>query len=614
MRHHSSRFHTCLPVAVFLTSAFVSAAARPIYRSPVKLAVSRDGRRVYVTNHTADKLSMINTATRKVIREIPTGHAPNGVAVSPDGKTVYVANTREHTVSFVDPVVGKLRATVRCGFEPRDLVVSADGKRLYTANYISDDVSVIDIARRKEVRRIKTGRGPTHLALTPDGKTLVVNHLLSHEPATKPDLSAHVAVVDTAELKVVCKVRSPGTMLLGQGIAVSPDGKWAACVHSRPNFNVTPSQLHQGWVHTNALTLIPLAGDGKAITVLLDNVSSGMANPHGVVFSRDGKTLFVSHRGTHQLSVVNLSKLHERLRVAKPGQRANAHHNLGFLWDRGDIVRRIGCGGLGPTGLAVHPKSGHLLVANYYSDNIAVINPASLRVIHHIALGKQPPMDLVRRGEFLFNDGGHCFQQWLSCASCHPDGARVDGVNWDLLNDGLGNPKNAKSLVGSWQTPPAMSLGVRASMDVAVEKGFIFIQFVQPRKGELDAVRAYLRAAPYIPSPWHRKADGTLDDTAARGKKLFKQAGCASCHPPPLYTDLDCYDVETATPRTRGRDGEFDTPSLIELYRTAPYLHDGRAATLMQVLKDFNKEDGHGMTSDLSEQQLKDLEAFLMTL
>ncbi len=602
------------PLLCYVLAGASLAAARPIYRSPIKLAVSRDGKRVYVTNHTADKLSVIDTGTRKVVKEIGTGRAPNGVAVSHDGKTVYVANTRDHTVSFVDPAAGKLVATVRCGIEPRDLLVSPDGKRLYTANYISDDVSVIDVQQRKEIRRIKTGRGPTHLALTPDGKTLVVNHLLSYEPATKPDLSAHVAVVDTAAMKVVRKVRSPGTMLLGQGIAVTPDGQWAACVHSRPNFNITPSQLHQGWVHTNALTLIPLSGEGKVITVLLDNVSSGMANPHGVAFSRDGKTLYVSHRGTHQLSVVNLPRLRERLRVAKPHELAIAHHNLGFLWDRGDIVRRVSCGGLGPKGLAVHPQSGHLLVANYYSDDIAVIDPESFKVTHRITLGKKPPMDLVRRGEFLFNDGGHCFQQWLSCASCHPDGARADGVNWDLLNDGLANPKNAKSLVGSWQTPPAMSLGVRASMEVAVEKGFVFIQFVQPKKDELEAVRAYLRTIPYVSSPWHRKADGTLDETAARGAKLFKKAGCASCHPAPLYTDLDCYDVETATRRTRGRDGEFDTPSLIELYRTAPYLHDGRAATLMQVLKDFNQDDGHGMTSDLSEQQLKDLEAFLMTL
>ena len=60
----------------------------------------------------------------------------------------------------------------------------------------------------------------------------------------------------------------------------------------------------------------------------------------------------------------------------------------------------------------------------------------------------------------LFNDAEICFQHWQSCASCHPD-ARVDGLNWDLMNDGLGNPKNTRSMLLVHQGGPAMSLGVR---------------------------------------------------------------------------------------------------------------------------------------------------------
>ncbi len=606
-----------LSFALLLVSALAASSfaqdKRPLYRSPSQVAVARNGAKVFVSNYTGGQLSVIDANSHKVVKEISTGCGPHGIAVAPDGKTVYVANTFDHSIAVVDVAQGKVVSRIRCGFEPRGLALSPDGKRLFSANYISDDISVIDTAARKELKRIKTGRGPTFLALTPDGKRLLVNHLLSYEPATKPDLSAHVAIVDTATGKVIRKVRSPGTMLLGQGIAVSPDGKWAACVHSRPNFTITPSQLHQGWVHTNALTLIPLTDDGKVVTVLLDNVSSGVANPHGVAFAPDGSRIYVSHRGTHQVSVVNLPKLRDRIKRARPEELARAHADLGFLWDRGDIVWRIWSGGLCPNGIAVHPRSGHLLVCNYFSDELAVISPKTLKVETKIPLGKKPPMDLVRRGEFLFHDGAHCFQKWLSCTSCHPD-TRVDGVNWDLLNDGMTNPKNAKSLVGSWQTPPAMSLGVRASMEVATEKGFRFIQFVEPKPDELKAVRAYLRAAPYIPSPWHRKPDGTLDESATRGQAVFKKAACQICHPPPLYTNLQMFDVGTATKRNLKGKTSFDTPSLIELYRTGPYLHDGRAATIRDVLTTFNKGDDHGVTSNLSEQELKDLEAFLMSL
>ena len=219
-----------------------------------------------------------------------------------------------------------------------------------------------------------------------------------------------------------------------------------------------------------------------------------------------------------------------------------------------------------------------------------------------------------RQGEFLFNDAAHCFQQWVSCTSCHP-GVRADGVNWDLLNDGMTNPKNAKSLVGSWETPPSMSLGVRATMEVAAEKGFLFIQFVQPTPDELKAVQAYLRSVPYIPSPWHRKPDGSLDAQATRGQEAFKKAACAACHPPPLYTTLKMYDVGTRPARELPEHkGAYDTPSLLELYRTAPYLHDGRAATLKDVLTKCNPKDQHGLTSKLTEREIEGLIAFLKSL
>ena len=151
-------------------------------------------------------------------------------------------------------------------------------------------------------------------------------------------------------------------------------------------------------------------------------------------------------------------------------------------------------------------------------------------------------------------------------------------------------------------------------MEVAVEKGFRFIQFIQPTDEVLTSVRAYLRDVKHIPSPFHRKLDGSLDAAATRGKKLFEKAGCASCHPAPLYTDKEMYDVGTRTDRNlKGRE-EFDTPTLIELYRTGPYLHDGRAATLTDVITTCNPDDEHGETSKLTPAQKADLVAFLMSL
>jgi len=200
----------------------------------------------------------------------------------------------------------------------------------------------------------------------------------------------------------------------------------------------------------------------------------------------------------------------------------------------------------------------------------------------------------------------------MSCATCH-EGGRVDGMNWDLLNDGIGNPKSSRSLVWSYKTPPMMSLGVRGNVEEAIKAGFIHIQFHEPEEATLKAVQAYLGSLEPEPGP-RLLPGGQMSDAAKRGEALFQseETGCAKCHPAPLYTDLKTYDVGTKgeLDRTAG----FDTPTLIEMYRTRPFLHDGSAATLREALVDRNAEGKHGKTTQLSPQQIDDLIEFLLSL
>ncbi|MBT3200046.1 MAG: c-type cytochrome, partial [Phycisphaerales bacterium] len=203
-----------------------------------------------------------------------------------------------------------------------------------------------------------------------------------------------------------------------------------------------------------------------------------------------------------------------------------------------------------------------------------------------------------------------CFQMWQSCASCHPD-ARTSGLSWDLMSDGMGNPKNTKSMLLSHQTPPTTITGVRASAEISVRAEIRFIQFsVRPEK-DAKAIDAYLKSIKPIPSPM--LINGKLSDAALRGEKLFKTAKCASCHSGALFTDLKKYDVGTGKESEKKR--AFDTPTLIETWRTAPYLYDGRAVTMLDVLsKKYNPDDKHGKTSNLTKQQLADLAEYILSL
>ena len=118
-------------------------------------------------------------------------------------------------------------------------------------------------------------------------------------------------------------------------------------------------------------------------------------------------------------------------------------------------------------------------------------------------------------------------------------------------------------------------------------------------------VDEFIRSLKARPSPY-RNPDGSLTPAAQRGERLFRspKVACSICHAGPLYTDLKMHNVGTGVP-IDGQD-DFTNPSLIEVYRTGPYLHDGRAVTLQEVLTKFNPNNRHGNTSNLSKEEIEE--------
>jgi cytochrome c peroxidase len=207
----------------------------------------------------------------------------------------------------------------------------------------------------------------------------------------------------------------------------------------------------------------------------------------------------------------------------------------------------------------------------------------------------------------LFNDARLCQQNYYSCASCHQEDATMDGLNWDLINDGMGNPKNAKSMHDVHDTPPAMWAGVRADMDAAVAAGERFLGFI-PNPDNHPALLAFMGAPRIAPNPYRQ----TNAETLRRGERLFRRTRCHVCHTGETLSDRRKHDLGLAGgAHLRSR---FDTPSLREAYRTAPYLHDGRAPTLESIFTEHNPDDLHGRTSALSDAEIADLAAYLRSL
>jgi cytochrome c peroxidase len=453
-------------------------------------------------------------------------------------------------------------------------------------------------------------------------------------------------------------VKLPAGSINLHGIAVSPDGKWAYALHSLGRFTLPTTQLERGWVMTHAMSIIDLAAAEHYVTVLLDFVMEGAADPWEITLSRDGSTAWITLAGVHQLATLDLARLHrmaagtaspEDLARVPPGsiwheiagdhaRRAELVNDLVALYGA-EIIKRTSVAAKGPRGVALSPDGSTLAVASYFTGDVLLLAAGSLQRKARVALGPQPAPTPERLGEQYFFDAELCFQHWLSCASCHPEG-RADGLNWDLLNDEIGNPKNTKSLVLSHRTPPVMSTGVRPSMEAATQKGFMFIQFRIVDEEIMAAVRAYQRSLQPEPSPYlkrtrgrkldcgvchhkgvkgtpdaaHMPIDGELTPEAERGLALFKDSkvGCVKCHTGPLFTDLKLYDVGSRNELDR-RD-TFDNPTCYEMWRTGPFLHDGSAVTLLDMLTTRNRDDKHGVTSHLSKEDLEALAAYLRSL
>lgn len=158
-----------------------------------------------------------------------------------------------------------------------------------------------------------------------------------------------------------------------------------------------------------------------------------------------------------------------------------------------------------------------------------------------------------------------------------------------------------------------MVTGIRPDAEYAVRSGIRGILFSQVDEDQAKAIDAYLKSLTPEPSPY--LVNGELSDKAQVGKEIFNDSkvGCYRCHYGSYYSDQNLHDVGTAVPMDTPHT-KWDTPTLIEVWRTAPYLHDGSAATIGDVLTTGNQKQKHGRTEHLSNKELEALAEYVLSL
>ncbi len=592
----------------------------PRYKTPLNLALSPDGRELYVTCEAAHSVVVVDTAARRKVAEIPVGGQPMDVAFAPDGRKAFVTNRLDDSLSVVDVASRTVVATLPVGDEPHGVLTDRAGKLLYVLNTATEDISVIDAAALTELKRLSASRGPWAMAMSPDGSRIMATNMLSRfvEPRT-PSIS-EVTVIDTSRAIVVDRPTLSATNLL-QGVAWHPSGKFALVTLLRTKNVVPMTRILQGWTITNGLGIV--WPDGRTDQVLLDEPGLYFPDPAAVAITPDGKLALVTSVTSDRVAVVDIARLIGLVQSASEQDREHILPN--HLGKAAEFVIAHIPTLRSPRDILITPDGKAAYVANALDDSVSTIDLASLKLGERIDLGGPEEITEVRRGELLFHNAQITFRRQFSCHSCHPDG-HVDGLTYDTEPDGIGvDPVDNKTLRGILDTAPFKWNGKNPSFSrqcgPRLSAFFTRLQPFTPE--ELAALDLYVCTIQRPPNRY-RPVGAQLTEAQRRGKAVFERTRasdgrmipvenrCVTCHFPPLYTDRRLHDV--GTKMELDMDSKFDVPHLNNIYDSAPYLHNGAAPTLEEIWTVYNPHDTHGVTNDMTKDQLNDLIEYIKTL
>lgn len=592
------------------------------YLSPFNIAVSPDGSKLYVIAQEGNALLVIDTQTNEVTDKIAVGEKPHSVLIKNNGNTAFVSNQWADNVYEIDLLLLKVIDTLETGSGPAELVFSSDERFLYVVYSYSSEVSIFDLQTKTEIKRLMAGNNPVAAAFSPDGSQVyVTSRRTLPMPYGTPPMT-ELTVIDASTQRVKERKMFDNAYLM-ENIAFTPSGDMAIATLIRPK-NLIPSiQVERGWMMTYGIGIIEPGNDGRIIQLLTDDPNAYFSDPFDIVITPDGQKAFISHSGADVITVIDLNKIRELLTESAPGMLKTYSNHLGI--SSRFVLKRIPTGA-NPKGLVLSPKGEYLYVAERLEDRIAVISTDKLETIKTIDLDGPSRITVARKGRRLFNNSGHTFQNQFACYTCHPD-SHEDGLVYNMAGTGMGrNLANTQTLRDIGDIPPYKWNGKNSS--IYKQDGMRFSTILTRTEAfdydELDALVAYIVTGIKNPPNLRYNPTGRLNAAQKRGKMIFYRTHtnngteipvenrCVTCHPPPYFTNMQMADVGTLSDTDDPMP--FDAPQLNNVYESAPYLHDGRAATLEELWTKFNDEDKHGVGNDMRKDQLNDLVMYLKSL
>jgi YVTN family beta-propeller protein len=574
--------------------------------SSSQLALSPDGRWLVTANIDSDTVGVIDTVSRSKTLELPVGRRPECVAFAGSSGRVLVTLYKDDALAVVDVAAGKVIERIPVGDEPYGVVCTRDGSRAYVSLDYPGVVVEVDLGGGGPALRRTIPAGPfaRGLALSPDERTLYVTEFHT----------AALLVVDLEKGTIIERLEGESPDNLCRQVTLHPVRPKAYLAHLRSRVK---NPHGEGSIFP-FVTVVSLNADAerRRSPMAMDsfNGATPVSNPWETAISPDGKRLYNVYSGTNDMHVCDIVDDDYRELSRKATLRVGNH----------------------PRAVAVSPDSRTVYVYDTLDFQVRFIDADSLRTVAQVPCATPAKTPEWVRGKLLFNSALQPMvgRRWITCSSCHPDG-HADARTWHNP-EGL---RNTTSLVAMKDTHPLHWSADRDELQdfehtirsqLMQGRGLIQGQ-VRPDLGEpnrglsadLDALAEYSNSFEPTLSP-HAAGPGKLTGAAERGKAVFhrEDVGCATCHSGPQYTDsalgakpFRMHDVGTGADDPSEKMGtRYDTPTLIGIYRTAPYLHDGTALTLREVLVERNRGDRHGKTSHLSPAEIDDLVEFLKSL
>lgn len=594
-------------------------SARPTASAPI--ICDTPNRRVWVVNADNDSISVLDADSRNKLAEYPTCDHPRSLARTNSGQ-IWVACQDDDRIRVHNEINGNLIAEIDTGYGsgPFGVAITPSGSQAFVSLSSRGELRRYDTATRQQTGVLALGREPHALAISADGAQVLVTRFLS------PSHHAEIWDVNAATMVLTRTMRIPkfgdnenrDTTASGRGVAnylaaasISPRNGRAYVAANKPNSErgllIHASQdldednsVRNLLVELDPAPTSPNAGFRRGID--LDNSDSSSA----VAFSPLGDYVLVALQGMNEIMVLDALAMDD---------------NTGL----GALVTRIDAGAA-PQGVCADPNTGRSFVHNFMGRSISVLETDALFRTGALQVA-QLDVDMVANeslapnvllGKQLFYHAGDprmSAEGYLSCATCHVD-AGDDGRTWDFTGrgEGLRNTVSLHGRGGMGQGNVHWSGNFDEIQDFEGDirlffggSGFLSDTdyaasappLGQPKAGrnsDLDALAAYvasLDAGSIRRSPY-RLSNGGFSAEAISGEAIFQREQCAGCHQLPHFTDSvvpngSLHNVGSLRASSGQRLGAalngIDTPTLRGLWATAPYLHDGSAASLADVFR-----------------------------